>query len=106
MANGRGSAMHAFVLVLNAHLSASHSLWPDERSSIPDDGIEPGQFLNAHRRSRMIMAAPLAALWETIGHCGTPPEDDSRTFALVALVLTGLVWFALPAVLAIMLLLT
>lgn len=60
----------------------------------------------AHRRSRMIMAAPLAALWETIGHCGTPPEDDSRTFALIALVLTGLVWFALPAVLAIMLLLT
>jgi hypothetical protein len=54
----------------------------------------------AHRRSRLIMRQPLAALWETIGHCGTPPEDDSTTFAGVAIVLTALAWFVLPAVAA------
>lgn len=62
MANGRGSAMHAFVLVLNAHLSASHSLWPDERSSIPDDGIEPGQFLNAYRFDRDLYPVGIVAM--------------------------------------------
>ncbi len=50
----------------------------------------------AHRRSRLIMQQPLAALWETIGHAGNPPEDDSVTFATIALVLTTLVWFVLP----------
>jgi hypothetical protein len=56
----------------------------------------------AHRRSRLIMQGPLAALWQTIGHCGTPPEDDSRTFATVAIVLTALVWFVLPAAAAVL----
>lgn len=52
----------------------------------------------AHRRSRLIMQRPLAALWETIGHAGNPPHDESVTFALVAVVLTATVWFVLPAV--------
>jgi hypothetical protein len=59
----------------------------------------------AHRRSRLIMQPPLAALWETIGHCGTPPEDDSRTFAMVAIGLTALVWFVLPAIAAVVIIL-
>lgn len=57
----------------------------------------------AHRRSRLIMQQPLAALWETIGNCGSPPQDDSRMFALLAIVLTGLVWFVLPGAAALVL---
>lgn len=52
----------------------------------------------ARRRSRLIMQKPLAALWETIGHAGNPPEDDSTLFALVALFLTAALWFVLPAI--------
>jgi hypothetical protein len=51
----------------------------------------------AHRRSRLIMQRPLAALWETLGHAGNPPQDDSTTFATIAIVLTALLWFVLPA---------
>ena len=43
------------------------------------------------------MRQPIAALWETIGRAGDPPEDDSVLFATIAIVLTALVWFALPA---------
>ncbi|MGE5595635.1 MAG: hypothetical protein ACM3S1_06310 [Hyphomicrobiales bacterium] len=52
----------------------------------------------AHRRSTLIMQRPLAALWETIGHAGNPPENDSTLFATVAIVLTAVVWFVIPAV--------
>lgn len=55
----------------------------------------------AHRRSRLIMGAPLAALWECIGHAGNPPRDDSTMFATVAIALTALVWFVLPALAAV-----
>jgi hypothetical protein len=51
----------------------------------------------AHRRSRLIMSQPLAALWEVLGHAGEPPRDNSRVFATVAIVLTGLVWVVVPA---------
>jgi hypothetical protein len=51
----------------------------------------------AHRRSQLIMGAPLASLWETIGHAGHPPEDDSVTIAIGALVLAIVVWLVLPA---------
>ena len=50
----------------------------------------------AHRRCRLTMQQPLAALWETIGHAGNPPEDDSVLIASGALVLAALVWFVLP----------
>lgn len=50
----------------------------------------------AHRRSRLIMSQPLAALWEVVGHAGEPPRDNSRVFATVAIVLTGLVWVVIP----------
>jgi hypothetical protein len=51
----------------------------------------------AHHRSRLIMNGPLHALWETIGHAGNPPEDDSVEIATGALMLAALVWFVLPA---------
>lgn len=51
----------------------------------------------ARRRSQLIMAAPLAALWETVGRAGNPPEDDAVLFATIAVVLTTLVWIVIPA---------
>ena len=51
----------------------------------------------ARHRSQLVMGQPLAALWETVGRAGDPPEDDSILFATIAIVLTALVWFALPA---------
>jgi len=52
----------------------------------------------ARRRSRLIMGAPLAALWETIGEAGNPPEDESTLFGVVAVVLTALSWLFLPLI--------
>ncbi len=54
----------------------------------------------AHRRSALIMKQPLEALWETIGHCGDAPEDDSVLYATYAVILTALVWLVLPALAA------
>jgi len=54
----------------------------------------------ARHRSRLILGQPLAALWQTIGHAGDTPEDDSVLFATIAILLTALVWFALPAMIA------
>ena len=39
----------------------------------------------ARRRIRLTTERPLAALWQTIGRCGKPPEDQARQFAVVAL---------------------
>lgn len=50
----------------------------------------------ARHRSRLIMRQPLAALWETVGHAGDPPEDDSVMIATGAVILAALVWFVLP----------
>ena len=55
----------------------------------------------AYHRSRLIRGQPLAALWQTIGHTGDPPEGDSILFATSAIVLTSLVWFALSALIAV-----
>lgn len=52
----------------------------------------------ARRRSRLIMSAPLAALWETVGEAGHPPEDDSTMFGAVAVLLTALAWVILPVI--------
>jgi len=56
----------------------------------------------AHRRAQLVMQRPLAALWETIGHAGAPPQDAGRMYATVAIVLTALVWFVIPAVAAVL----
>jgi hypothetical protein len=58
----------------------------------------------AGRRSRLILRRPLTALWETIGHAGGVPEDSSQSFAIIAVVLTGLVWLVLPVLIAVVLL--
>ncbi len=56
----------------------------------------------AHRRSRLIMQQPLAALWETIGHVGDPPEDDAVQLATFAVIFTALLWFVVPAGIAVL----
>jgi hypothetical protein len=50
----------------------------------------------ARRRAKLTLDKPLAALFETIGACGTPPRDDSFTFATYALVLTALAFVVIP----------
>ncbi len=53
----------------------------------------------ARRRVTVVGRQPMWALYETIGHCGHPPEDDADTIALVAIGLTAVTWFVLPVVL-------
>ena len=50
----------------------------------------------ARRRIRLTLDGPLTALWETIGWCGRPPRDNTRTFAVVAIALTVVGWVLLP----------
>ncbi|HEX4746305.1 MAG TPA: hypothetical protein VFU99_05415 [Gaiellaceae bacterium] len=50
----------------------------------------------ASRRIRLSVAEPLRELWLSIGHCGSPPKDQSRRFAVVAISLTLGVWIVLP----------
>jgi hypothetical protein len=50
----------------------------------------------ARRRIKLTVERPVAALWETIGRCGNPPRDQSREFALYAILLTALGWILVP----------
>ncbi len=50
----------------------------------------------ASRRIRLTTGDPLRRLWDTIGSCRRPPRDQSRTFAIIAIVLTIAVWIVLP----------
>jgi hypothetical protein len=50
----------------------------------------------ASRRIRLSLTQPLAELWRSVGHCGSPPRDHSRRFAIVAISLTLGVWIVLP----------
>jgi hypothetical protein len=50
----------------------------------------------ASRRIRLSVKQPLAELWNSIGYCGSPPRDQSRRFAIVAISLTLGVWIVLP----------
>jgi hypothetical protein len=54
----------------------------------------------AHRRTGLILRAPLAALWDAVGNCGRPPQDDSTTIAAVGIVITAVAWFVVPLVVA------
>jgi hypothetical protein len=56
----------------------------------------------AHRRIEVALAPSLAALFETIGHCGRPPRDQSQTIAAAAIALTAVAWFVVPIVIAIL----
>lgn len=50
----------------------------------------------ARRRIQLTLDRPINALWETIGRCGEPPMDPSRTFALIAIILALLPWLLIP----------
>jgi hypothetical protein len=52
-------------------------------------------------RIRLATRAPLQELWDALGSAGDPPRDQSRKFAVVAIVVTTLTWFVVPAALAI-----
>lgn len=55
----------------------------------------------ARRRSRMIMQDSLEDLWAAMGNAGNPPEDDSVQFASIAVLVTALLWFVVPAAAAV-----
>jgi hypothetical protein len=50
----------------------------------------------ASRRIRLATRAPLQTLWNTIGWCGRPPRDSTRTFVLVSVGLTLGCWILVP----------
>ena len=50
----------------------------------------------ARRRIQLTLDGPVHALWQTIGRCGEPPVDPSRTFALIAVILALLPWLLIP----------
>ena len=51
----------------------------------------------ARRRIRLTVERPMAALWQTVGRAGNPPEDQARMFALWGVVLTAVSWIVVPA---------
>lgn len=68
-------------------------------------GVAVGLFISwivlrgaalASRRIRLSLRPPLEQLWRTVGHCGSPPQDHSRRFAITAISLTLGVWIVLP----------
>lgn len=42
----------------------------------------------ARRRIRLTAHRPVDSLWQVIGRCGQPPQDHSKVFAVIALILT------------------
>lgn len=50
----------------------------------------------AHRRIDMTTDQPVAALYDVIGRCGEPPNDQSGAFAVIALVLMVLAVLVVP----------
>jgi hypothetical protein len=55
----------------------------------------------ASRRIRLATRGPLNALWNTIGWCGKPPKDQTRTFVLVSVGLTLGCWIFVPVLVGI-----
>jgi hypothetical protein len=54
----------------------------------------------ASRRIRLATHEPLHELWLSVGSCGSPPRDKSRSFAFVAISLMVGVWIVLPTLIA------
>lgn len=50
----------------------------------------------ARRRIHLAIEPSLAALYQIIGRCGSPPRDQSRQFALYAILLFALSWLVVP----------
>jgi hypothetical protein len=55
----------------------------------------------ASKRIRLSLKKPLEEVWRSIGHCGNPPKDGTRRFAIVSIVLMVSVWIVLPAIVAV-----
>jgi hypothetical protein len=55
----------------------------------------------ARRRTRIALDQPLRALWETIGAAGHPPKDQSRQFAVYAVILLVMAWVVVPVALTV-----
>jgi hypothetical protein len=51
----------------------------------------------ASSRIRLALREPLRELWTSVGHCGNPPRDQSRKFAIIGISLTIGVWIVIPA---------
>lgn len=50
----------------------------------------------ASRRIRLATRGPAQTLWNTIGWCGRPPKDQSRTFVIISVALTVGSWILVP----------
>jgi hypothetical protein len=50
----------------------------------------------ARRRIKLTTEGPMKALWQTIGRCGDPPKDQSKMFALIAVILLVAGWGVIP----------
>ena len=50
----------------------------------------------ARTRILLTMDGPLDALWQTVGRAGRAPQDQSRIFALLAIILMVLTWLVIP----------
>jgi hypothetical protein len=50
----------------------------------------------ASRRIRLATQGPAQTLWATIGWCGKPPKDQSRTFVIISVALTLGSWILVP----------
>lgn len=55
----------------------------------------------ARRRIKLTTDQPMEALYQTIGRCGRPPQDQARVFALLALILMAIAWIAVPIALGV-----
>ena len=54
----------------------------------------------AHRRIQLTVEEPLAALYETTGRAGDPPNDQAGAFAIIAIILTIVALLVVPIGLA------
>jgi hypothetical protein len=54
----------------------------------------------ANTRIRLAVREPLQAVWDSVGHCGRPPKDGTRKFAIISIVLMVGVWVVFPAIVA------
>jgi hypothetical protein len=81
-----GSALSAGLAIFIAFVLLASSAWCILRGAAI-----------AHHRINLTVKEPLAALWETIGRAGKPPEDDAQMFAVYAIILTIVGWLLIPA---------
>jgi len=54
----------------------------------------------ARKRIRMTTDQPMSNLYQVLGNCGQPPRDQSKIFAIIALLLMIIAWVIVPLALA------